>query len=405
MKKYEVVIIGAGPAGCQCARLLTQAGKRVLLVEKSKDFSTNNYSSGGAPLSIMKEYRLPEKIISSYWNQVGLYSSHHEHLWKSNMILGVVLDFMKLRSYLSQEASQKGGTLYLGCSYQHHEHQNGKTLVHLKHHEAAGSETIETDVIVDASGAERSVLAKENYDKSKAMAATGIEYHVEVDATTYHKYASTLSFFIGQRWMPQGYAWIFPIQPNVLKIGVIRYFLHQHIVPHDASIRHYLDQMIERCFHSGKLPVHDKHGKTLFYTYGQHDSLYKNNVIAIGDSISTLNPLASEGIRHAMASANIAAEHIVRFLDRQQGFDAYPQDLRRYFGMKWKMSEMIMNRLYRQPDDHKLDLMLGAFRSLTVHELLALGFDYKFGKAAKFTANYAFLLAVDKLRSLLGSGL
>ena len=34
MKRFDVVIIGAGPAGGQCARKLTQAGQQVLLVEQ-----------------------------------------------------------------------------------------------------------------------------------------------------------------------------------------------------------------------------------------------------------------------------------------------------------------------------------------------------------------------------------
>ena len=37
MKKYEVVIIGAGPGGYQSALLLANAGKKVLLIDKSKE--------------------------------------------------------------------------------------------------------------------------------------------------------------------------------------------------------------------------------------------------------------------------------------------------------------------------------------------------------------------------------
>lgn len=401
MQKYEVIVIGAGPAGCQCARKLTQAGKKVLLVEKAKDFAANNYSSGGAPLNITQKYDLPEHIISTHWNQIGLYTSNNEHTWRSSKPTGVVLDFMKLRSFLTDEASKNGADVYLDCSYYGHEQKEGETLVHLRRHADTSPQSLLAEVIVDATGSERSVLANGAYDKTKAMAATGIEYHVEVDAKTYLHYGSALSFYIGQRWMPQGYAWIFPIKPNQLKIGVIRYFLHQHIVPHDPSIRQYLDNMMQQCFGSMKLPIHEKHGKTLFYTYGQKDKLFKDNVIAIGDSISTLNPLASEGIRHAMASADIASDHIVNFLERKQKFDAYPAALKNYFGMKWRLSEVIMNRLYREPNDHRLDLVLGAFKTLSMHELLELGFDYKFTKAAKFYANYTLLRAIDMLKSWL----
>lgn len=402
MQNYEVTIIGAGPAGCQCARHLARAGKKVLLVEKSKDFAVNSYSSGGSPLSIADKYQLPESIISSYWHNVALYTSNDEHRWTSREPMGVVLDFMKLRAFLSNEACGHNGNLMLGSSYHHHETKNGKTLVHLKQHDKASEDVIETDVIVDATGAERSVLEKNSYDKSRALAATGIEYHVQVDAFTYRRYADTLSFFIGQRWMPQGYAWIFPYRQNELKIGVIRYFLHQHIVPHDPSIRHYLELMMKQRLGSAKLPISDKHGKTLFYTFGQRDRLYDGNVIAIGDSISTLNPLASEGIRHAMASGDIAARHIIQATESgQRDFKSYAKDMQRYFGRKWQLSEAIMKRLYCEPDDHKLDLVLQAFKRLSIQELLSLGFDYDFGNVAKFAANYTLFRGMDLIKRTL----
>ena len=39
---YDVIVIGAGPAGGQCARELAEKGKKVLLVDKAKNFAINN---------------------------------------------------------------------------------------------------------------------------------------------------------------------------------------------------------------------------------------------------------------------------------------------------------------------------------------------------------------------------
>jgi len=72
MEHFDVIIIGAGPAGGQCARELSAAGKRVLLAEKSKNFSVNNYSTGGAYLQLLKQFDLPEDVVGTYWNKLAI---------------------------------------------------------------------------------------------------------------------------------------------------------------------------------------------------------------------------------------------------------------------------------------------------------------------------------------------
>lgn len=92
-KAYDVIIIGAGPAGGQCARELANKSCHVLLVEKSKDFSVNSYSSGGAPLEILENYSLPTSTVGSYWNKMHIHSSQDCYTWSAPKPMGVILDF------------------------------------------------------------------------------------------------------------------------------------------------------------------------------------------------------------------------------------------------------------------------------------------------------------------------
>jgi digeranylgeranylglycerophospholipid reductase len=129
---YDVVVIGAGPAGGHCAREVAMKGKKVLLVEKSKDFSVNNYSSGGAPAEFIKDYSLPETVIGTTWNKIALYTSSKSYEWKDTSYQGVVLDFMKLRTFLAEQVKQNGSEVLLNHAYHHHEERDGKTIVFLK---------------------------------------------------------------------------------------------------------------------------------------------------------------------------------------------------------------------------------------------------------------------------------
>lgn len=399
MQEYDVIIIGAGPAGCQCARTLSKAGKHVLIAEKAKSFDVNNYSSGGAPLEIMQHFSLPQDTVGTYWNKLSIHTSKVQHTWSSNTPKGVILDFKKLRSYLIDEASKYSCKVCLDTTYIKHEIRGNKTQVHLKNNETNEVQTLLASILVDATGVERKVLKGNHPSPKKIMEATGIEYLIEVPSDIYEQYSNTLSFFLGHKWMPQGYAWIFPMQPNQLKVGVIRYFPHQQWVPQTGSYKHYLDHLIHTCLHTDTPHVLDRHGKTLTYHYQQKDLFFDRNVIAIGDAISTLNPLACEGIRHAMSCADIASQHILNdFNAASLNFKSYQKDIRSAYGIKWQICEWLMDSFYKESDDDKIDLFLKTLQGLSYDELLDVGFNYKATTAFKFFLRNAGLKMRHSLR-------
>ena len=84
MENYDVVVVGAGPGGGQCARDLSRQGFKVLLLDKVKTFWENNYSSGAAPLPIMAEFNLPDSIVGSYWDILRIHSTQSKAEWNSS---------------------------------------------------------------------------------------------------------------------------------------------------------------------------------------------------------------------------------------------------------------------------------------------------------------------------------
>lgn len=376
MMKYDVVIIGAGPAGGQCARDLARKGHRVLLIDKAKSFLENNYSSGGAPLDILSSFELPESVVGTYWNALRIRSTESDVQWSSPFPLGPILDFDRLRTFLSQEACRHGGELRLGCHYQSHQMISGGAKVFLK--DLASSEIfpVEASVLVDATGSERKVLASHHYHKEEAIAATGIEYHIQVKPEVYHQYSEAMNFFLGHRWMPQGYAWIFPMSSGKLKVGIIRYFQNHQYVPHDPSYQRYLQGVLDLC---GPSEILDKHGKTIFYTEKQKDRRYQGSLLAIGDAISSINPLGWEGIRHAMTSGRIGAEAIHRYLTGEtDNLSSYDRGMTRYFGFKWRLSEKLMSCLFKTKRDGWIDQAVESFRMMSNEQIMQVIFDYRF---------------------------
>lgn len=388
MQHYDVAIIGAGPAGGVCARELSSAGRKVLLVERAKDFAANDFSSGGSTPESLSTFDLPESLVGAFCRQIRIASSDDQHLWQSHKTIAIVFNFQKLRTFLSDETIKNGGELKLGCSYQSHEEKEGVTVVALKKVGTRIIDYVETTVLVDATGSDRKVLAVGPPADQQAIVGRGIEYLVEVPEAVYRRHADCLSFFIGQKWMPQGYAWIFPMEQNRLKVGVGRNYPDEQVVPYEKAFRVYLDHLISEALRTDEMTLLDQHGKTLSYTSFQRDLYWGKNVVAIGDAVSTVNPLTFEGIRHAMMSGRIAAQHINTGLDNQLSFQYYKSEMRRLSGFKWIISEQLTRKIYREADDHKVNLMVAALKSFSLEDLLDLVFYYRLKSALKFYIAY-----------------
>jgi digeranylgeranylglycerophospholipid reductase len=388
MKDYDVIIIGAGPAGGECARRLSQQGASVLLAEKNADFSVNSYSSAGAPNEILEQFRLPEKVVGTRWHSLNIHSSNKHQKFTSSSPRGVVMDFTKLKQFLAEETINQGSHVKLGHQYLSHAKEHSHIRVQFKN--ASGkTEEARGKILVDATGSERQVLAKRLNNHPESFTSTGIELLLNTPPEVYEKWAHALSFFMGHRWMPQGYAWIFPMGPNLLKVGVGRYFQREQVVPHKNSYTFYLTGLIKECLGPDNYPLIDRHGKSIIYTYRQKDPHFEGPVIAIGDSVSSINPLAFEGIRHAMKSGDIAAGHILKKLESPSySFSRYQKEQKKYYGYKWWICERLMYFIYRTPKDENIDDMVSAYKTFSFNDIIALGFFYDYRRALKFIWEY-----------------
>lgn len=240
------------------------------------------------------------------------------------------------------------------------------------------SKQVKTKVLVDATGSERKVL-NEVFNKERCINFTGMEYHIEVSPLIYEKFVNSMNFYLGHKWMPQGYAWIFSMAPCRLKVGLIRYFQNKIYVPHHPTFQPYFKQLLNLCGSKEDFQILDKHGKTIYYTKGQKDRRYEGPVLSIGDAISAINPLGCEGIRHALVTGRKAASEIEKFLAGEvTSFKGYDREINSYFGKKWYFSELFMKNLFTNKNDILIDRTVEYFRLMDKHQIMEVVFHYRF---------------------------
>lgn len=388
MKLYDCIVVGAGPSGCQGARAIAKLGWKTLLIERVVDFSKNNFSSAGTVIEVMKEYGLPNSVVGTFWNTITLIGVKKKRSWSSPVNSGMVFDFQKLRKFLADDAKKHGADVLMGYTYKKIVQKEEYTELTFQKYTGENL-IVGAKVIVDATGPARSVLYH-NGEKPPFIADTGIEYLVRVNQKEIDISQNTLQFFLGSLWQPHGYAWIFPMGNNVFKIGTGLYDSpnQKNLKP----LKFYVDRIIRDYLKLTSFEIIETHGSTLLVTNNHNERFYHENIIGIGDVISSVNSLGGEGIRHGMYSASVAAECVDLYLKKSiANFSEYEKRMRTYFGIKWRLSSFYSYLFYQKFSDWFIDVIISALGYLNTKEIIEILFYYKFSLMLK-TIYRKFLL-------------
>ncbi len=397
MQQFDVVVIGAGPAGAQCARQLTRAGRSVLVVEQHPDFATHDFSSGGTPLETLERFELPPSVVGQYWSKLAVRTSGASKIWISHSPLGAVLNFAKLRQFLVEAVQQQGGEVWMNCRFVGLEQTTTGVTLDLYQRGDRQTRTVQAQVVVDATGPARAVMRPYTPPTASYLEGVGIEYLVRVPPETYARFQDSLAFYLGHYWMPKGYSWIFPMEPGLLKVGTC-WFKRPHKLGLSATPA---QKAIELLLHKeigGDYDLLDVHGAALKYSERLQDVYHQGRAIALGDAISAVNFLGGEGIRHGMASADIAAQHLLTALQTNRyDFRAYERDIRRQFDFTWKLTARLGLKKYLADPDWKIDRIVRYVSRLDTQEVMDVLFEYQFQRVSQRLLRYLWLRLSSRL--------
>ncbi|MCP9916025.1 NAD(P)/FAD-dependent oxidoreductase [Cyanobium sp. ATX 6F1] len=378
-----MLVVGSGPGGADLARRLARAQVEVLLVDRLPDLSQAAFSSAALPLAAIERLELPAQVVASRWSQWQLLGPGEQRRgWASDRPLGVVLEFGALRQWLADEARGWGADLLLGATAQGCQPVAAGMCTRLRLPGGGRTEVI-SDWVVDATGQERGLIGDPAPGRDPLVEGLGVEWLIELPPERWQPWADRLSFCLGSDWVPQGYGWVFPMQPGQLKVGVCR--LMDPASPQPA-LGPLLARLISR-LGLGDHRVLDRHGGLIRSTIGRRESHRRGRLMALGDAVSTANLLGGEGIRHAMTSSQVLAPLLAEALRHPTRadhlMDLYPKRLRRALGWRWGLSGRLARRtwlgLRNSQADRRLDgLLRGLERKNRAEDLSALLFDYRF---------------------------
>ncbi len=374
--KYDVIIVGAGPAGAQCARYISEHSKySVLLLDKTQEIGEPKKSTAGTFPETMQVFDLPRSVVQNKTHTM-IFEGPTETA--ELPMEGYVLDFWKLKKFLVERAVHHGAEVRIKSTVTKPILQN-KKIVGVVYEDLEGIHEVEGNIIIDASGPSAVLATKLGLKKlNQKTHWVGIEYEMD-KLKLQHQHAMLMKF--DHRYAPGGYSWIFSTGNNHGKVGNCWRLDFFSKNGGKGSSEEYLKKWIaddKRLQDGFALEVHGGDA------YLEPATLPRStdNFMAIGDSVSSIHPLLAEGIRPGMFSGLFAAQTAIQSLRKK---DTSVKQLEKYdilwkqkYG-NYKLACKIMHFLYNFSNTH-IDVLVKNLRNVdqtTIQKVISYQFTLK----------------------------
>ncbi len=315
MEKYDVVVVGAGPAGSATAIFAAKKGYKVLLVDKEKfprDKICGDGISGKSIEMIKKMGLLSELLKLPHKQSKGvIFSSPKGDVLDvevpKNVLSGFVCRRRDFDNFLFQNAKKLVDTLENHAAVGLIWDKDQVVGVKLRDKETNEVKDVYANIIVGADGA-RGIVAKEvGQDKTD-------DRHLVVAMRQYYEGVKGMKDKIEIHFVDEvlpGYFWIFPLDNGQANVGV-------GMLAHDQKKKKVnLSKMIDVAINSKAFKDRFKDAKPLEKKKGWMLPLgskrrkgYANGVLLVGDACSLIDPFTGEGIGNGTHSAYLASEAI-----------------------------------------------------------------------------------------------
>ncbi len=290
MTKNEVIIVGAGPGGLSCARLLAEAGVRVLVIERKKEVGPKVCGGGITWDGLIR--RVPEKLIERSFCKQYIFSDWQQiSVHESNPIVATI-SRRNLGRFMAEQAEKAGAEIQPAAFLRNIE--PGTLTVTGKNGQ---SEKFGFDHLVGADGSGSTVRKYLNIPVEHI--GMGINYQVPVRA-------EEMEWHFNTRFFGTGYSWIFPHQETT-SMGVYTggKGVKKGLSPSKIN-RNFLAWAEARGF-----DLSETKPRAGLVNYDYRGFRFDKNIWLVGDAAGLASGLTGEGIYPAIVSGETVANTIV----------------------------------------------------------------------------------------------
>ena len=354
---YDLVVVGGGPAGSSAAYEAARSGIKVALIEKEESIAETVRTSGVTWMQNIKEFDIP----TEYFNPIKNYSfcsPNNEVTIRDEVPRAAVLDVRKTYRWLAEQARKEGAEIFVKTNINGVIKNTKGDIVGVSGTRFQEKIEFHSKVVIDASGFSSVVCKAMNLVTQWKRFGVGAEYEAKAENVD----KDTWWLMVGQMYSPAGYAWIFPLSDNVIRIGVgigkpessedpferLKKLIESKLGPIKK-----LGKITPIEFHYGLIPNDGLTRKTVY-----------NNLILVGDSAGQANPLVLEGIRYAIKfgrhAGRVVSHAIKEGKTDEKALSVYEDMWRKEIQAKINSAIKVQDRWIRLSDeewDKELDII------------------------------------------------
>jgi digeranylgeranylglycerophospholipid reductase len=388
---YDVIIVGAGPAGSYMAYELASSGHNIAVFEEKSSTGINSCCTGIISTECFQSLDLSTDGILTTVNSAKFFSPSGRclRLQTENVQAYVVNRFLLDKEIASK--AQSGGAQYFFSSPVI-DINHGKDNIQVEALCSGKREIFSARAVVLANGFKPKLPSKLGLGRIKNFL---IGAQTEIEA----KNVDELEVSFSQEIAPGAFAWLVPTSSNTAYIGLLA----------TSQAKLYLQEFLKNLFYRGKLTSREAKIEQKALPLGTLARSYGDRILVVGDAAGQVKPTTGGGIYFGHLGAKIAAQVLDDALDS----DNLTADQLSCYQKRWKAKMgKELSRGYRarwaytKLSDRQIEGIFNALDFTGMAEALLNSSDFSFDWHSKLimavlkrSSAYPFL----KIRQLLYS--
>lgn len=294
---YDIIIVGAGPAGSIAARFAAEQGVSVLMLEKDRDVGYPVRCGEAISKAGVEEFiSSDDKWIAAKISKFSFISPDETEVIIDFGDAGYVLDRRIFDYELARTAAEAGANIITRAYVNGLLFDNGK-VCGVKYEFQGEQKEVKAKVVIAADGVE-----------SRVGRWAGLQTHidfrdmesaVQITAANIPVNQNTLYFYFGRDVAPNGYFWIFPKGHNKANIGLGV----SGLFGKKKSAQSYLNDFMDKHYPNAPVLTSIAGGVPCSITL---DKISAPGIMLVGDAARQVNPLSGGGIASGMIGGKIA---------------------------------------------------------------------------------------------------